>query len=116
MSVELVREVRLAPGQTRIVPLRIKQTGPFNGSELIINMHWIVDKKFGDRVPRSAGGPFRLPIKQLPLWTEDSFEPIIGTYFFAGSMPTAFSAVPPKNATFDAPGPPILALRAFSSV
>lgn len=58
--------------------------------------------------------PVTLRINQLPVWNGSSFSPIISTYFFGSSIPTAFVAVPPKEYA-PVPQIPLLFLREYSA-
>lgn len=104
LGVELLQKIRLAPTQTRILPIRITQTKPISQSHIEIKV-----------IAVSSGPTFavhaRIPIRTLSSWKEDSFQPVRGTYFFANSMPTAFLAIPPVHPNAERILPPVLALR-----
>lgn len=60
----------------------------------------------------AAGVPVALTVRQLTRWTPTTFDVIHASYFFATSMPTIFSVIPPGNENpEDGPRPPILATR-----
>ncbi|THV08034.1 hypothetical protein K435DRAFT_815267 [Dendrothele bispora CBS 962.96] len=102
-SLELARDTRIAPTQTRIIPLRISQFKPFYDTQLRFTLTLVSKTRtLVDIV---------LNIKQISQWTDSTFSTIQGTYFYAISMPTAFLAIPPQHENQGAPKPPILALH-----
>ena len=104
ISLRLLRETRIAPTQTRIIPLRIVQSEPFTAKELHINVQVVSGASI-------AIISVSLPINHHSRWTSSSFTPLKASYFFAESMPTSFVALPPIKHNNDGPRPPILALR-----
>ncbi|KAF5373151.1 hypothetical protein D9758_001792 [Tetrapyrgos nigripes] len=102
-NLTLVRNTRLAPTQTRVVPLRIVQLKPFYGSQLNFKLSLVSTTTLDLDIT--------LNFRQLSRWTSSTFSPIQGTYFYASSMPTAFLAIAPKYPYQDASQPPILALH-----
>ncbi|KAG7452898.1 uncharacterized protein BT62DRAFT_989922 [Guyanagaster necrorhizus] len=98
----LVRPTRIVEGQTRIVPVRITQTRPF--SQASIDLKLTLTSGASEIVTIES-----LPVDQLSGWTESVYSPIKGTYFYARSMPTVFTALPPRYS--GPPKPPILALH-----
>jgi len=103
MSLELVRQTRLAPGQTRITPIRLAHSGAY------IQENITMDVTLEDSDGVSITVPVSLAIRQLPLWNESSYATIRAAYLYGGSMPTIFSLVPPKLPSQRTM--PILALR-----
>ncbi|KAK0197474.1 hypothetical protein F5146DRAFT_48465 [Armillaria mellea] len=103
LTLTLVRPTRIAEGQTRIVPIRISQTRPF--SQEFIDLKITLTSGASETIVAIES----LPVKQLSGWTESVYSPIKGTYFYARSMPTVFTALPPRSA--GPPKPPILALH-----
>ncbi|KAF8626190.1 hypothetical protein AX15_005070 [Amanita polypyramis BW_CC] len=103
-NLDLLREVRISPSQTRIVPVIIIQRGPVYSRELRLSLS-VEDGK----VSRSI--TLALPTRQLECWNAQSHEPIRGTYFYATSMPTYFVAIPPRFPKVLQYCPPILALH-----
>ncbi|KAJ7871501.1 hypothetical protein B0H14DRAFT_3570057 [Mycena olivaceomarginata] len=91
-SIELLRPTTLAPSQTRIVPLRIVQTGKFTDTTLGINLT-LTSPDTNKTLSLSAAFP--------------------RTRFHAQEMPTAFTAFPPllENTKDQQPQPPILCLH-----
>lgn len=106
LSLKLQLEISIAPSQTRIVPLLISQNMPFYGLELKVEITMISAEGATRIVPIS------LPVNQLNRWTASAYKPIIATYFYSSSMPTAFVVVPPILHNSGTSQPPILALRA----
>lgn len=102
LQIELVRATRIAPGQSRIVPIQIKNTEAFFGDEIILELTLTNGSK-----RRSLKAS--LPIKQHQQWPPS----LIASYFYAGSLPTQFSVVPPRLSSPSSPRTPILALRAY---
>ncbi|KAK0502905.1 hypothetical protein EDD18DRAFT_1135549 [Armillaria luteobubalina] len=103
LTLTLVRPTRIAEGQTRIVPIRVTQTRPF-GQEFI-DLKITLTSGASETIVAIES----LPVKQLSGWTESAYSPIKGTYFYARSMPTVFTALPPRYV--GPPKPPILALH-----
>ena len=105
IHVHLLQETRIAPSQTRRVPVALEQTEPF--LESILPLEFSVASENGVR-QHSVD----LPVKQLATWTASEFTPVIATHF-QGSTALAFVAVPPKIETTSAAAPPLLFLRAL---
>ncbi|KIM87649.1 hypothetical protein PILCRDRAFT_815224 [Piloderma croceum F 1598] len=101
----LLSETRIAPTQTRIVPLRIIQSKQFLAKELRINVTAVSDTFTPTLISLS------FPIHHHSKWTSSSFKPIKASYFFAESMPTPFVVLPPRQPNDGEPRPPILALH-----
>lgn len=123
MSVALLDEVpiRIAPTQTRIIPLRLcispRERIPEEVKQLDVeltcmpltslcqpnteqtlpyarnNTRSVIQNTFGFRTT--------LPLTHVPLWTQEKHVPIQASYFFAKSMPTVFLVKPPKEAFGD---------------
>ncbi|KZT20258.1 hypothetical protein NEOLEDRAFT_1165105 [Neolentinus lepideus HHB14362 ss-1] len=104
MKVSLLRNPRLAPMQTRVVPLKLVQSRPFYGNDIQVAVRF----RSNDSVVTLK---VALPIKQQVLWTSETFQPIKTSYFYMESMPTMFLVIPPKNANDGEPRPPILGLH-----
>ncbi|KAJ7470355.1 hypothetical protein FB451DRAFT_1038083 [Mycena latifolia] len=106
--VELLRPTRIAPSQTRIVPLRIIQTAQFSRPRLDIKL-----TVTSDTDTKSMTVSVVLPLKHLPRWSEKTLSAIKGSYFYAQEMPTVFSVFPPllDNVEDQKPQPPILCLH-----
>jgi pimeloyl-ACP methyl ester carboxylesterase len=104
VSLHLLQETRIAPTQTRIVPIRIIQAKPLAAENLLLNVTvtWGIF---------SATVMVSLPIRHLSGWTPTNFKPIKASHFFAESMPTSFVVLPPIEKNDGKPCPPILALH-----
>ena len=107
LNLELMHETRLAPTQTRILPVVLTQTEEFHGSHLFIDLTAVVSASSQIVIT------ITLPIKQFTLWETHHFDFITATYFYATSIPTAFVAIPPKLPNDGAALPPLLDLRKF---
>ncbi|KAF7338633.1 Transmembrane protein [Mycena venus] len=107
-DVQLLRPTTLAPSQTRIVPLRIVQSGRYTRASLGIRLT-LTEAESNKTLALSI----TLPVKHHPAWSTGNLSTITGTYFYAQEMPTAFSAFPPlrENAEHEDPKPPILCLH-----
>ena len=104
IDIRLFQQTRLAPSQTRIIPIILNQVSQFTESTLRLE------------VKAASGGREQtlwvdLPVKQLPVWNASDFAPIISTYFFAESSPTAFVAIPPREENPGYSSAPLLFLR-----
>ncbi|KAK0448367.1 uncharacterized protein EV420DRAFT_1712427 [Desarmillaria tabescens] len=103
LTLTLVRPTRIAEGQTRIVPVQITQTRPFNRAS--IDLKLTLTSGASETIVTIES----LPVNQLSGWMESVYSPIKGSYFYARSMPTVFTALPPRCS--GPPKPPILALH-----
>lgn len=106
MEIKLLRETRLAPGQTRIVPLVIVQTTAYRGDKLTVRL---VLESEGERMELTT----TLSITQQPSLNEVHDSALVATYFYAKSAPTAYLVTPPLRKNAGEPRPPILALRKY---
>lgn len=104
LQVKLLEETRLAPTQTRIIPVSLKQTHAFLDTNVSLEISVVSADK-------SAVLSVTLPVKHLSHWDEDDFKPIIITYFYGISTPTALIAIPPKHPNAGVSLPPLLVLR-----
>ncbi|KAF9036995.1 hypothetical protein BDZ89DRAFT_1061691 [Hymenopellis radicata] len=104
IALELIRTTRIADGQTRIIPIRVTQSRQFRHKSLDMELQ-LTSGSDSQEVFVS------LPVSHHEMWDKDVFSPILATYFFAKSMPSAFIAIPPERQSHDAPKPPILALH-----
>jgi len=96
----LKHTIRLAKGQTRLLPLEISQITPFFGDEIAVDVHL-----------ESAQGAQILPIT-LPVKHWEGPRAIRASFFFANSIPSIFCAIPPPVNT-DTPSIPVVALRNY---
>jgi hypothetical protein len=104
LSVDLVKPTRVAPKQTRILPLKITQTSPFNLTEIGVTLSLRSSelKTTMDVV---------LAVRQLGALHASDHSQIKASYFYAETSPTAFYAIPPLQQNEGQPRPPIIALR-----
>ncbi|KAG8217230.1 hypothetical protein J3R82DRAFT_5317 [Butyriboletus roseoflavus] len=120
LSVALLDEVpvRIAPTQSRILPLQLSISAPEKIPEEVKQLDveltcvpfTLLCQPNTDQNTRNNAQPmiqntfvFRatLPLTHVPLWTREQHVPIQASYFFAKSMPTVFSVKPPKGAFGD---------------
>ncbi|KAI0371785.1 hypothetical protein BV20DRAFT_1066969 [Pilatotrama ljubarskyi] len=107
VQLEVVQPSRLAPSQTRIVPLKLTQTQRVD----IENFNLTLTLSSGNV---TATINVAVPIWNRELWTgadEQGRAYAKATYFFGTSTPTAFLAAPPNSPNDGPPRPPILALH-----
>ncbi|TCD68231.1 hypothetical protein EIP91_011300 [Steccherinum ochraceum] len=104
LEFKLLHETRLAPTQTRIVPLHLTQNGPIVSEILEL----LITATSGDS---SIEISVKLPVRQYDLWQQDTYSPLHATFFYATSMPTAFLVKPPASENGDKIFPPILAFH-----
>ena len=104
----LLTPTQFAPGQTRILPIRISQSKPFYGDSLSLDVFIV------------STGPswnlsVRLPFTQLDHWSGTGAAAIRASYFSPDTAPIGFIALPPTDSTapLKAPTSPILALRLY---
>jgi hypothetical protein len=105
----LLTRIRFAPGQARVLPIRITQSKAFEGDAISFDVHL------------TSGGSsetlsVRIPITQLGHWSETGGPVAVkASYFSADMAPFEFIALPPAdpNAPVKTPRPPILALRSY---
>lgn len=106
VDVQLLHETRIAPSQTRTVPILLSQTKGFTGLGLPLTISVISERG-------TIVFFINLPLKHIARWDATSFIPVISTYFFSGSIPAAFVAVPPKERNPNKAVPPLLFLRTW---
>lgn len=106
IKIRLLCTTQIAPSQSRIVPIVIRQEGPFKHENLPIEL-----TLFSDLDNAITTVSVSLPVTHLKLWTSMERRVIRGSYFYAQSMPTTFIAVSPVFLGLDKPRPPILALH-----
>ena len=127
LSVVLLGEepVRIAPTQTRIIPLRLcislLERIPEDVKQLEIELTCVrstaLSQPTMERVPSCIRGDAQpmtqstfihrttLPLTHVPFWTQEEHVPIQASYFFAKSMPTVFVVKPPIEAFGDSHAP-----------
>lgn len=100
----LLEPIRIAPTQTRIVPFRITLADNEYISEKVTKLVVELTCSPSVHVVRPSEATHvknvvlsvTIPLDHVCLWTQDNYTPIRATYFFARSMVTAFTLVPPK--------------------
>ncbi len=101
-----MNETRIAPTQTRVVPVRITQNASVAFRQLSLDLYL---------VSGGASETLRvtLPVVRHALWNAIVYptDGIKASYFFAAAMSTAFIVKPPQEPNSGEPRPPILALR-----
>ena len=108
VKVELAHPIRIAPTQTRILPIRLTQLHPFFRDELKLNVTFVSEAT-------SITLSVALPVRHISQWTSSGRIAVRASYVYAGSMPTYFLVVPPRHVNLGTPRPPILALRSSPS-
>lgn len=112
LKLSLLRPTRLAPSQTRIIPVQLNQSAAISPDITALHMNVVVSSNSDPGI--SAEDQLitvTLPLKHLPLWSADRHDAILATYLYAKSVPTIFSVIPPKYENIEEPKPPVLALR-----
>jgi hypothetical protein len=112
IKLSLLADTQLAPGQTRILPIRISQSKPFDGDTLSFKVH----------AQATSGGTSLVLVTQVSVsrlghWSGTGTVAIKASYFSADRTPIGFIVLPPtdSNAPSRSPCPPILALRLYMS-
>ncbi|KAI0306728.1 hypothetical protein B0F90DRAFT_1814573 [Multifurca ochricompacta] len=102
----LLSHARFAPGQARVVPIRISQSKPFDGDTLSFSLHATSDES-------SLTLPIQVPVLRLAHWSRTGTMAITASYFSTDTAPTGFIVLPPEhpNNPCKVPSPPILALH-----
>ncbi|KAN0124017.1 hypothetical protein V8E52_002507, partial [Russula decolorans] len=106
IMLSLLTPTRFAPGQTRILPIRISQSKPFYGDALSLDVSIF-------SVGPSWAFSVRVSVTQLGSWSGTGAAAIRASYFSPDTTPIGFIALPPKNsiAPLKTPTSPILALH-----
>ncbi|KDR81373.1 hypothetical protein GALMADRAFT_263657 [Galerina marginata CBS 339.88] len=103
MTLQLRTKVKIAPSQTRVLPISIEQSLPYFGENVAVNVTLVC----GDSVHTIS---VIIPIIHRQLSTPER-QSIKGTFFFANSTPSAFIAIPPRTSEHTEKAPPILTLH-----
>lgn len=114
LKLEIVHGVRIAPSQTRVIPIRIVQGSGdlFPHESLDVDIALVRDGE--DASASRTIVSVSLPIKHHQQWTSSSPTSIKASYFFGSSMPTVFIAIPPRLGLEDyVAAPPLLCLRGY---
>lgn len=96
--------INIAPLQTRIVPVTLVQTAPFDGTTLTFKVDAISDD---GRIETLF---ITLAVKHHNCQLISGGDVLRGSFLFATSSPSLFLAIPPIS-KHETPLPPILALR-----
>ncbi|KAI0273854.1 hypothetical protein BC834DRAFT_815835 [Gloeopeniophorella convolvens] len=106
LALSLVAEIRLAPGQTRVLPVRISQSKPFTDDTLSFDVH-------ADSGGSTVILPVKVDVSQLGHWSSAGVSKAMrASYFSTDTGPMTFMVLSPAEA--NAPGtrsPPVLALH-----
>lgn len=86
------------------MPILLTQNAAFTGTEINI-LIWATSPGY-----LSCSIPVKIVLKHTPLWDTTPYKPIVASYLYGTSTPTAFVVVPPKEAS-PQDQPPILSLR-----
>lgn len=105
---------RLAPTQTRMVPLVLEQNAPCHANYITFTLNLVelrpmeVVKDFSRQINLEV----TLHIRQLQLWTADDYNVIRVSFLFENANPTVFLVKPPIRSNKDSgTATPLLALR-----
>ena len=104
---DLLTDVPFAPGQTRVLPIRISQSKAFDGDVLSFDLHLTSG---GSEATLSVS----VSVSQLAHWSRTRTVAIKASYFTADRAPIGFIVLPPTDPNAPskaASNPPILALR-----
>jgi hypothetical protein len=107
LHIRLLSAISLAPTQTRIIALELVQIKAYHGDGLEVT----IELESG---VHTAAITTVLPVKHHLHLGALNGPAIKATYFFAGTMPTAFLAIPPTAQNQVEPKPPLLSLREFN--
>ncbi|KAG7092176.1 hypothetical protein E1B28_008545 [Marasmius oreades] len=106
-ELKLQKPTRLAPSQTRVIPLNISQSKPFTDDAISLELTLSSTNSQSTQIKLQI----LLPIKQLPQWSVSNSSLVTGTYFYASHVPTFFVAKSPKFENGRVPRPAVLALH-----
>ncbi|KAL1747011.1 hypothetical protein HDZ31DRAFT_32988 [Schizophyllum fasciatum] len=104
-------DARIAPSQTRIVPLRIKQSAPLPShlQSLEISLTLRHDNEHSRPKPLEEEHAQTTLKFSIPVTSAGKY--IKATYLYSGTMPTAFHAIPPASGDLRLREPVLLALH-----
>ncbi|KAH6918772.1 hypothetical protein BKA70DRAFT_28649 [Coprinopsis sp. MPI-PUGE-AT-0042] len=106
LDVSLLRETRIAPSQSRIVPIQINQTAPFVNDSVELVLKYKLDSG------ETWNANVSLAINHLSQWSGGiARQQILGSFFFAGSTPSLFASLPPTSPQLKTLNPPVVALH-----
>ncbi|TBU28927.1 hypothetical protein BD311DRAFT_757466 [Dichomitus squalens] len=104
-EVSLLQKARIAPTQTRIIPITLTQRAPLRHDSIELTL--TVESQDAVSEVRIA-----IPVEHYAQWSADDVPAagIKASFFYGTSMPASFIVIPPREPT-NAPPPPILALH-----
>ncbi len=111
---ELRSAHRLAPSQTRMVPLVLEQNAPCyaNYFSFVLNLVKLSPMEDVKENSPQIDLEVTLNIRQLQQWTADNYDVIRASFLFKNSNPTLFLVKPPVESDEDTgTDAPLLALR-----
>ena len=109
ISLSLPTRPSIAPFQTRIIPILLKQTGIFKSKDLTFTTYLVAEEN--GRIVSQMAITVKIDIQQIS-WSSSVLKNIKASFFFATSHPTLFLVKPPKVIDTSLQTiPPILALR-----
>ncbi|KAL0947293.1 hypothetical protein HGRIS_013412 [Hohenbuehelia grisea] len=106
-DLSIVRPATISPSQTRIIPILVSQHAPFHDAKFDISLFFTQGSSLAEH-----NVSVTLEIAHHIQWVSDAGPvPLKGTYFYAETNPTAFSAIPPMRENGRAEKPPLLFLH-----
>jgi hypothetical protein len=106
LALNLLERLRIGPGQTRIIPVAIDQNDIFTEPSIEL------DIKMSSLDGANVKLPVSLKLNHVVQWDDMQYKPLISSYLYADSTPTAFVSIPPKRNQRNIHSPPLLILRA----
>ncbi|KAI9056689.1 hypothetical protein FKP32DRAFT_1682226 [Trametes sanguinea] len=108
LRLDLLQQTRIAPTQTRILPIKLTQSHPIAAEALRLTLIVVSDEA-------TSSLDVTLHVTHRAHWGESigtsAGEGIKASYFWGGTIPTAFLATAPYGPNVGQPKPPILALH-----
>ncbi|KAH8108461.1 hypothetical protein DFH11DRAFT_1632998 [Phellopilus nigrolimitatus] len=109
LSLSLRNKLKIAPSQTRIIPILMEQNAPFFGNEITFLL--ILSEISSNANASKVAVPVTLPLRRISSWSVSTHEAIRASFFFAASHATLFLAKPPIFPSPDGTSVPIVALH-----
>ncbi|CDO76522.1 hypothetical protein BN946_scf184750.g2 [Trametes cinnabarina] len=103
LKLELLHQTRLAPTQTRVIPIKLTQTRPIALEMLRFTLEVVSENA-------TTSLDIALPVRQRERWMQPG-EPGAGikaSYFWGGAVPTAFLVTAPQAINVGHPKPPMV--------
>ncbi|KAF5324468.1 hypothetical protein D9611_004528 [Ephemerocybe angulata] len=109
LEVQILKTIRIAPGQTRVIPLKLRQLARTEATVLDICLTVTGDQDS----TYSKNLTVSLPIHHTTGWTtgSESRNAVKASFLFANSSPTIFVVIPPRLRGQGQKAPPILSLH-----